>query len=274
MTMVFKRRDLPEIGELVIAKIKKVFEYGAYVDLIEFDNLEAFIPWSEVSTKYVRDIRDVLKEGQITVAKVIRVDKRKRPPQIDLSIKRVTEGERRVRMMRWKRDQKAQKIVELTAKKLGKSIEEAHEYVWNKLKEKFLDVMTILEEAVIKGPEIFIEIGIPEDWAKALYEEAKKHIEIKRIRLRGLLEVKTLKSDGVERIKRLLLELENTQPPDKFTSLKIYLVGSPRYQVEIESTDYKIAERYFNELISKAEELAKKLGIEYINFKTQEVTKA
>ena len=63
------------------------------------------------STRYVRDIRDILKPNQIVVGKVIRVDKRKRPPQIDISIKRVTEGERRIRMMRWKRNQKAQKRI-------------------------------------------------------------------------------------------------------------------------------------------------------------------
>ncbi|HID80716.1 MAG TPA: S1 RNA-binding domain-containing protein [Ignisphaera sp.] len=49
MSLVFKRKDLPEVGELVIAKIKKVFEYGAYVDLEEFENLEAFIPWSKLA---------------------------------------------------------------------------------------------------------------------------------------------------------------------------------------------------------------------------------
>ena len=136
MSLVFKRKDLPEVGELVIARIKRVFEYGAYADLEEFENLEAFIPWSEVSTRYIRDIRSVLREGQIVVGKVIRVDKKKHPPQIDISIKRVSEGERRVRMMRWKRNQKAQKIIELTAKKLGKRLEEAYEYVWIPLDRK------------------------------------------------------------------------------------------------------------------------------------------
>ncbi len=274
MSLVFKRKDLPQVGELVIARVKRVFEYGAYADLEEFENLEAFIPWSEVSTKYIRDIRDVLREGQIVVGKVIRVDTKKRPPQIDISIKRVTDNERRVRIMRWKRDQKAQKIVEFAAKKLGLSLDEAYDKIWAKLKQKFPDVLSILENAVIQGPEVIEEVGIPKEWALAIYEEAKKHIEIKRIKIRGMFEIRCYKPDGVERIKKLLMELESTPPPDQHTKIRLYTVGAPRYQVEVEGIDYKVAERYLSEIVEKGEKLAKELGIDVYNFKRVEIGKA
>jgi translation initiation factor 2 alpha subunit (eIF-2alpha) len=35
MSIPFKKKGLPEIGELVIAQIKKVFDYGAYANLLE-----------------------------------------------------------------------------------------------------------------------------------------------------------------------------------------------------------------------------------------------
>ncbi len=272
--MVFKRKDLPEVGELVIARIKRVFEYGAYVDLEEFENLEAFIPWSEVSTRYIRDIRSVLKEGQIVVGKVIRVDKKKRPPQIDISIKRVTEGERRIRMMRWKRNQKAQKIIELAAKKLGKSLDEAYEKVWIPLYKSFADVLSILEECVIRGPEVLREIGLPEDWVQALYEEAKRHIEIKKVRIRGCFELQSYKPDGIERIKKFLSELESVEIPYKHTTLRIYTIGAPRYQIEIESADYKTAEKLLSQILEKAEKLSRELELDVYSFRREEVGKA
>jgi len=274
VSLVFKRKDLPEVGELVIARIKRVFEYGAYADLEEFENLEAFIPWSEVSTRYIRDIRSVLREGQIVVGKVIRVDKKKHPPQIDISIKRVSEGERRVRMMRWKRNQKAQKIIELTAKKLGKSLEEAYEYVWIPLYKTFADVLSILEECVIQGPDVLRNIGLPEEWIGPLYDEARRHIEIKKVKIRGCFEIQSYKPDGVERIKKFLSELESIEIPYSHTALRIYTIGAPRYQIEIESADYKVAEKILSEILRKAEKLSRELGLDVYSFKREEVGKA
>ncbi len=274
MSLVFKRKDLPEVGELVIARVKRLIEHGAYADLEEFENLEAFIPWSEITTKYFRDIREVLRVGQIVVGKVIRIDKKKRPPQIDISIKRVGENERRVRMLRWKRDQKAQKIVEIVAKKLGMSLDEAYEKIWKPLYEKFRDVLTLLENAVIQGPQVLIDAGLSEDIAKVLYEEAKRHIEIKKVKIRGTIYARCYKPDGVERIKKLLMELESIPLPDQHTSLRIISIGSPRYSVEIVSTDYKVCERVLQQMLERANELVKELGIDEFKFERGEVGKA
>jgi len=274
MAMVFKRKDIPEVGELVIARVKRLIPQGAYADLLEFENLEAFIPWSEISTRYFRDIRDVLREGQIVVGKVIRVDKKKRPPQIDISIKRVSEGERRVRIMRWKRDQRAQKIIELAAKKAGLSVDEAYEKLWLPLYNKFKDVLSLLENAVMMGPKVLIDAGIPPELAEKLYEEAKRHIEIKKVKIRGVFTIRCYKPDGILRIKKLLMELENMPLPDQHTTMRIITIGAPRYQVDIVSPDYKTAEKLMNELVEKAQKLAKELEIDELSFKREEVSKA
>ncbi len=274
MAMVFKRRDLPEVGELVIAKVKRIIPQGAYADLLEFDNLEAFIPWSEISTRYFRNIRDVLREGQVVVGKVIRVDKKKRPPQIDISIKRVTEGERRVRMLRWKRDQRAQKIIELAAKRAGIDLETAYQRIWLPLYNKFKDVLSLLENSVIQGPKVLIDAGVPEDLAKILWEEAKRHIEIKKVKIRGVLTLRCFKPDGVHRIKKLLMDIESSIPQDQHTNIRIITIGAPRYQIDIVSTDYKKAENIMNSIVERARKLAKELEIDEFDFKREEVSKA
>lgn len=273
-SLIFKRKDLPEAGDLVVARITKVFEYGAYTTLEEFENLSAFIPWSEVSTRWVRNIRDLLREGQIVVGKVIRVDKRKRPPQIDISLKRVTDGERRAKMMRWKRDQRAQKIIELAAKKAGRSLEEARREVWEKLRKKFADVLSLLEQAVIQGPGVLKDAGLSDDWVKIVYEEALRHIEIKRIKIRGVVTVQSLAPDGVLRIKEFLKKLGSVKPPNKHTSIKIYTIGAPRYVIEITSIDYKTAEKYLKKVLNTAERLVKELGLENYSFTRTEVGRA
>ncbi|RLG76010.1 MAG: translation initiation factor IF-2 subunit alpha [Thermoprotei archaeon] len=272
--LIFKRRDLPEAGDLVVARVTKVFEYGAYATLEEFENLTAFIPWSEVSTRWIRNIRDVLREGQIVVGKVIRVDKKKRPPQIDISLKRVSDGERRFKMMRWKRDQRAQKIIELAAKKYGKSLEEARNEVWEKLRKRFADVLSILEQAVIQGPKILKEAGLSEEWSKIIHEEASRHIEVKHVKIRGIITAQSFSPDGANRIKKFLQELMAIELPNKHTNIKVYTIGAPRYVVEVTALDYKTAEKVLKTLLNKAEKLVKELGLENYSFTRVEVGRA
>ncbi len=270
MSLPFRRRGVPEIGELVVAQVKKVFDYGAYADLLEYQNLEAFIPWSEISTKYVKDIREILKEKQVVVGKVIRVEKKPTRIEVDISLKRVMEGEKRIKMLRWKRMQKAQKIVELTAKKLGKSLDEAYKEVWVHLER--MDPLSILEDAVMMGPQKLVEVGINEQWAKAIYEEAEKHITIKTVRIRGIAKIISYKPDGVERIKKLLTEIKNLSLSSQ-VKLDVYTIGAPRYRIEIEAHDYKTAEEVFNKISSLIDKLAKNMEIDSYSFEREEIQK-
>src|SRR2546423_1074795 len=47
----------PEVGDLVVATVKRVEDYGAYVKLDEFAGIEGLIHISEMATTWVRNIR-------------------------------------------------------------------------------------------------------------------------------------------------------------------------------------------------------------------------
>lgn len=267
----FKKKGAPEVGELVIARVDKVFEYGAYCTLLEYGIQDAFIPWSEVSTKYIKDIRDVIKEGRVVVAKVVRVDKKAPKIQVDISLKRVLENERRVKLLRWKRLQKAQKIVEFAAKNLGKSLEEAYLEVWTKL-EGELDPLAVFEDSILEGAEVLLRRSIPKEWGIAIYEEAKKHITIKLVKIRAILKLVTYRSDGIERIRKILMYIQELETPQN-TRISVYTIGAPRYRIEIVSPNYKDAEKIYNQIESEVNELARELGIDYIEFIREEVEK-
>uniref|UniRef100_A0A832EMK1 Translation initiation factor IF-2 subunit alpha n=1 Tax=Ignisphaera aggregans TaxID=334771 RepID=A0A832EMK1_9CREN len=267
----FRKKGLPEVGELVIARIDKVFEYGAYATLLEYEAQEAFIPWSEVSTRYVKDIRDVLKEGRVVVGKVIRVDKKVPKVQVDISIKRVLEGEKRIKILRWKRLQRAQKIVELAAKNIKKNLNDTYSEVWSKL-EKDIDPMSILEQCILEGPEVLIRKGIPGYWSTAICEEAKKHISIKMVKIRAIMKIASYKSDGIERIKKILTSIYNIELPQN-TKIYVYTIGSPRYRIEIMAPHYKDAEKIFNHVNIMLHNLVKELEIDQFEIEREEIEK-
>src|SRR5208283_707785 len=79
----------PRVGELVIANISKVMKFGAYCKLLEYNNLEVFLPIREVSSGWIKNIREFIHEGQTVVCEVAFYDKEKNT--IDISLKRVTQ---------------------------------------------------------------------------------------------------------------------------------------------------------------------------------------
>jgi translation initiation factor 2 subunit 1 len=260
--LVRKRRPIPSAGELVIGTVNKIFEYGAYLKLDEYNGIEAYLPWSEVSSKYVKDVHEVLRENQKVVVKVIRVDTRKN--QIDVSLKRVTESEQRNKLIEFKRSQKAEKILEMIAQRLGKSLEEAYREVGWKLEDYFGDLMTAFEEIATRGEELLTEIEIPEEWIPAIVEEVKKRIKPKSVKIRGIITLSTTASDGVDKIKEILELLASSVKSSGNLSVRIYTVGAPRYAVEVLAEDYKIAEKALAEALNNARNAASKHGIELV----------
>lgn len=265
--MVLRRKSLPDVGELVVGTIVKVFDYGAYVTLDEYGGLEAYLPWSEVSSRWIRNIKDYLKEGQKVVGKVIRVNKTKK--HVDISLKRVTEGERRRKILEWKRAVKADKILEIAAERLGKTKEEAYEEAGWKLEDYYGEIYVGLEEAVIRGIEALTEAGVPEEWAKVLKELADKHITIKKVKVKGTFTIQVLKPNGVEIIKEALTKALKETPSD--VNARIYTIGAPRYVVEVTATDYKLAEKVLSKIVKTVNDVIKKHGgvVEFVRERTR-----
>ena len=114
--MAAERPEWPEAGDLVIATIKSVTDFGAYANLDEFDKT-GLLHVSEISSSWIRNIHDFVREGQKAVLKVLRVDTEKR--HIDLSLRRVTRREKIEKMMAWKKERKAETLLRNVAEKTG-----------------------------------------------------------------------------------------------------------------------------------------------------------
>jgi polyribonucleotide nucleotidyltransferase len=73
-----------EIGEVFEVKIERITNFGAFCEIVP--GKSGLIHVSEISDKFVKDVNELLKEGDIVKAKVIKID-----PQgkIALSIKQV-----------------------------------------------------------------------------------------------------------------------------------------------------------------------------------------
>ena len=71
------RQELPNSDDLVVVRVKSIEDFGAFVSLLEYNNIEGMIMSSEVSRRRIRSIHKHLRIGRQDVMQVLRVDKEK-----------------------------------------------------------------------------------------------------------------------------------------------------------------------------------------------------
>ncbi|NAY90027.1 MAG: translation initiation factor IF-2 subunit alpha [Desulfurococcales archaeon] len=255
---VRSRKDFPDANELVVATVKEIFDYGAYVELDEYKNMRAYLPWSEVASKWVKDVKDIIRQGEKIVVKVIRVNRQK--GQVDVSLKRVYDAEKKKKMQWFKRNQRAEKVLQIAAQRIGKSLDEAYREAGWPLEDHYGDIYSGLEAAVLEGPDALRSAGIKEEWVVPLYEESVKHIQIKQVKLSGTVNLKSLEPDGVERIRKVLLTIKSSASDQ--VKVNVYSIGAPKYKVEIITSDYKVGERALEKAIQEAGREAQRKKVE------------
>ena len=72
-----------KVGDIIYVLVTGIESYGIFINTE--DNYSGLIHISEISSNYVRNIADYVKEGELIKAKVLEVDSEKR--QLKLSIK-------------------------------------------------------------------------------------------------------------------------------------------------------------------------------------------
>lgn len=253
--MVRKKDPYPSDGDLVIATVVKVFAHGAFVKLDEYGDREGFIHISEVASIWVKNIRDYVREGQKTVAKVLSVDKSK--GHIDLSVRRVGDAQRANKNQEWKRAQKADKLLERAAKEIGKTLDQAYQEVGFVLEDRYGEPYAGLEEVLIEGPKALE--GVPEEWWDVLDKGAKDSIVLPNVEIEGLISLQSKSGEGVLQIRQALKEAIST-PTDKEVKLDISYVSPPNYRIHVNAPDYKTAEEAMKKSADKAIEYIEKSG--------------
>ena len=252
--MAERKPQWPEVGDLVIATIETVTDYGAYAKLDEYEK-RGLLHVSEISSSWIRNIRDFVREGQKVTLKVLRVDHEK--GHIDLSLRRVTKRERIEKVMSWKKERKADALLRGVADKVGLSNDEVYQKTAPVIEQKF-DLYEAFEKVAIEGPEALTHLGIPENLAKAFSEVAQERIHVKMVKVRGILEVRVVKPNGVKVIKGAFQKAKSEKNKD--ANIKFYVIAAPKYSIEVQAENYKRAEDVLQKTAQNVVTLVTKAG--------------
>ena len=227
--MLYRKSGMPEENELVLCTVTKIYHNSVFAQLDEYDK-QGMIHISEVSPGRIRNIRDFVKEGKKVVCKVLRVDQVK--GHIDLSVRRVNEGQRRKKLDEIKQEMKAEKLVEHFAKSNQKDFKEVYDIISSAIFSRYEYLHQCFRD-VVEDRVKLEKLGIEHSLAKKLTEVIIEKIKPEKVEIRGELALASMDSDGIDIIKEALAKAKGI----------VRYKGSGKYDLIVTAPDYKTAEK-------------------------------
>lgn len=250
--------EFPERKEKVITKIKKILDYGAIVELLEYPHLEGFVHISNIASGWIKNIRNFVKEGQIKVAEVLVVNPEKR--NVELSFRSISSADEREKLEQFKQFKRAKSLIEIIAN----NRKENFETVWSEIADPL-----ILEHATIGKAFTKIALegesaasGVPKKWLPDLLEIIEKNVPVSEKVIMAILTLSSYDSYGVDKIKKVLEEATSAVKTGKDLKFELSYVGSGRYDVRAKALSFKKAENAIKQFQESISQLMKKNSIQ------------
>lgn len=235
----FYANRYPEVEDVVMVNVRSIAEMGAYVHLLEYNNIEGMILLSELSRRRIRSINKLIRVSRNEVVVVIRVDKDK--GYIDLSKRRVSPEEVIKCEEKFAKAKAVNSILRHVGELLGFHNDDELDELYKKtawmFDEKYKKQGAAYEafKHAVTNPEILDECEIDENTKEVLLENIKRRLTPQSVKIRADVEVACTNYEGVDAVKRALkkgLELSTENMP-----IKINLIAPPLYVVTTQTLE-------------------------------------
>jgi len=245
-------QEMPEQGEIVLATVTKVMDHGAYVTLDEYDDIQGFLHISEIAPGWIRSISRFVKDGEKKVLLVKKVNSKR--GDIDLSLKQISKDQKKQKLKEVKKFEKGKTLLQNVQEKT-KLTDEEIEKLEDNIYSKFDSVYDAFISIGRNGIESVKELKLTKKTATVIEDICSK-IKLPSVEIRGIMEITNNQSNGVEIIKKTLLDIIK-----KDSTIDITYLGAPKYRISITSEDFKSAEKLLKPIIEEVEtNIAKKKG--------------
>jgi len=248
--MSTKVQELPEVGEIVVATITRVSDHGAYVTLDEYNGIQGFLHISEIAPGWVRNVTKYVRVGEKKVLLVKKVVPER--SEIDLSLKQISKDQQKKKLLEVKRQEKETTILKNVQEKANLSNSELED-LERVLYSKFDSIYDVFVEITTKGVGILDELKLPKKTIAAI-EEVSSKIKLPSVEIRGVLELTNTKPDGVEIIRKILLDVLKNEG----NNVEILYIGAPKYRLSIIAQDFKAAEKKLKPILDTIQDSIEK----------------
>ncbi|RWW27275.1 hypothetical protein GW17_00008308 [Ensete ventricosum] len=186
----------PEVDMAVMIQVKNIADMGAYVSLLEYNNIEGMILFSELSRRRIRSVSSLIKVGRQEPVMVLRVDRDK--GYIDLSKRRVSEEDIQACEERYNKSKLVHSIMRHVAETLDLDLEELYIHIGWPLYRKYGHAFEVVPAVT---PEV----------KDALVKNIRRRMTPQPLKIRADIEMKCFQFDGVLHIKLLAEHMAKLQ---------------------------------------------------------------
>jgi len=241
----FYEQQYPDLESLVVVTVRHIADMGAYVSLLEYNNIEGMILLSELSRRRIRSINKLLRVGRNEVVMVLRVDKEK--GYIDLSKRRVSPEEVIACEDKYNKAKAVHGVLRHLAEKRKLYLEDLYESIGWPLYRKYGHAydafkLALADEAGITNDENqddpLEELNIPNDLKEELKTYIRRRLAPQPIKIRSDVEVSCYTYEGIDAIREALFAAMDVGTESM--PIKIKLIAPPIYVLSTTTLDKEI----------------------------------
>ena len=233
----------PKQNSLVVAEVAKITRYGAYCKLPEYGNTEVFLPLKEVSSGWIKNIREFLHQGQKVVCKVIYVDIDK--DTVDISLKKVTAKESKTKISEYNLEKRLNGLF-MQALKISKEDQQSKDQTIQYIMGTFQNYTNLFFNAA-NDTEEYKKLQIPKKLRDAITSLIAINKKKKRHNVSYVATIYTFNTkSGMSTINELLKKVEKK-------GVNVSYISSPKYKMTSEGQDYNEAENKIKGAVSLIE---------------------
>ncbi|KRZ07990.1 Eukaryotic translation initiation factor 2 subunit 1 [Trichinella zimbabwensis] len=223
----------PQVEDTVVVTVRSIAEMGAYVSLLEYNNIEGMILLSELSRRRIRSVNKLIRVGRSECVVVIRVDEDK--GYIDLSKRRVYTKDLIECEERFAKAKAVYSILRHVADQLGYDSDNQLEDLLNRTAWHFdrkynrkAASYEVFKKAV-NDESVLDECDIDDATKEKILENIRKRLTPQAVRIRADVEVSCFGYDGIDAVKAALSE--GLKCSTEEMPIKINLIAPPLYVV-------------------------------------------
>ena len=235
----FYRERYPEVDDAVMVNVKSLAEMGAYVRLLEYNDIEGMILLSELSRRRIRSVNKLIRVGRNECVVVIRVDKEK--GYIDLSKRRVYTKDLRRCEERYAKAKAVNSILRHVGDQLGFDSDEQLEDLYSRTAWFFDDKLNqkaaaydIFKKAIAE-PDVLDQCDIDERTKAVLLEDIRKRLTPQAVKIRADVEVSCFEYRGIDAVKEALVD--GLSCSTDALPIRINLIAPPQYVVTTQTLE-------------------------------------
>mmetsp|Transcript_9030 Transcript_9030/g.25303 ORF Transcript_9030/g.25303 Transcript_9030/m.25303 type:complete len:294 (-) Transcript_9030:63-944(-) len=249
-------QKFPDVDDLVMVRVTRVTDIGAYVNLLEYNNKEGIILLSNLSRKRIRSVNRHIRVNKVEVLQVLRVDPDK--GYIDLSKKLIQKDDVVECQERYKKSKTAHSILSRVALNTETPLLELYEKVGWPLSQKYGHVNEAFK-LLVQDDTVLDSVELTDTQKNELIKVVKHRLSVRPMKIQTDVEVTCFTYEGIEAIKPALqaaVDVGNDQE-DPF---RVQLFKTPVYLMFVTTPDKEHGMKTLNKMIAACKETIESKG--------------